>query len=122
MELKSIKDNFVFKTRIDLNEEGDYIVLRELNMQEMKGLAFNDSDESAKKNIDYLAGIFKDCLVEHSFSYEGQAATNTAVYNELKGSGSLFLEVLTTWLSSLPFSKRLKKGNCGTSEGCSSQE
>ena len=121
MEIKDVKQNFVFKTRIDLNDEGDYIVLRELNMQEMKGVHFGDSDEDTKANISYLESVFKDCLVEHSFTNGGEAVSKAEVYNELKGSGSLFLESITRWLSSLPFSRRLKKGKSGASDGSSSQ-
>ena len=121
MELKDARQNFIFKTRIDLNDEGDYIVLRELNMQEMKGVHFGDSDEDTKANISYLESIFKDCLVEHSFTNGGEAVSKAEVYNELKGSGSLFLEIITRWLSSLPFSQRLKKGKSGASAGSSSQ-
>ena len=122
MEIKDVKQNFVFKTRIDLNDEGDYIVLRELNMQEMRGIKFGDSDEDTKANISYLESIFKDCLVEHSFTSCGDPVSNTGVYNELKGSGSLFMEIITRWLSSLPFSQRLKKGKSGASADSSSRE
>ena len=122
MELKDTTQNFIFKTRIDLNDEGDYIVLRELNMQEMKGVRFGDSDEDTRANIIYLESIFKDCLVEHSFTNGGEAATKAEVYNVLKGSGSLFMEIITRWLSSLPFSQRLKKGKSGASADSSSRE
>lgn len=109
MEIGNIKENFVFKTRIDLNDDGDFIELRELNMQEMRGMQMSDSDEAARKNIEYLESIFKDCLVDHSFTANGEKASKQDVYNELKKSGSLFLEVITAWLISLPFSRRLNK-------------
>lgn len=109
MEIGNIKENFVFKTRIDLNDEGDFIELRELNMQEMRGMQMSDSDEAARKNIEYLESIFKDCLVDHSFTANGEKASKQDVYSELKKSGSLFLEVITAWLTSLPFSRRLNK-------------
>ena len=113
MELKDIGENYIFKTRIDLkNLEGDkddYLILRELNMQEMHGLDKREGEEALNKNLKYLEGLFKDCLVEHSFTKEGEPASKVEVYNELKKTGSLFMEILGTWLGSLPFSERLRK-------------
>ncbi|UTC78110.1 transposase [Treponema sp. OMZ 799] len=115
MELKDVNENYIFKTRIDLKnldgEGDDYIVLRELNMQEMNGFDKRDGDESLNKNLKYLEGIFKDCLVDHSFTKEGEPASKVEVYNELKKTSSLFMEILATWLGSLPLSTRLKKEN-----------
>ena len=122
MEIGNIKENFVFKTRIDLNDDGDFIELRELNMQEMRGMQMSDSDEAARKNIEYLESIFKDCLVDHSFTTNGEKASKQDVYNELKKSGSLFLEVITAWLTSLPFSRRLNNGKSETSQKSSLPE
>lgn len=113
MELKDINENYIFKTRIDLKnldgEGDDYIVLRELNMQEMHGLDKREGDEALNKNLKYLEGIFKDCLIEHSFTKDGEPASKIEVYNELKKTSSLFMEILGTWLGSLPLSERLKK-------------
>lgn len=113
MELKDIDKNYIFKTKIDLKnlteDEDDFIVLRELNMQEMHGLDKRDGEEALNKNLKYLENLFKDCLVEHSFTKEGEPASKVEVYNELKKTGSLFMEILGTWLGSLPFSERLRK-------------
>ena len=113
MELKDIGENYIFKTRIDLKNlegnEDDYLILRELNMQEMHGLDKREGEEALNKNLKYLENLFKDCLVEHSFTKEGEPASKVEVYNELKKTGSLFMEILGTWLGSLPFSERLRK-------------
>ena len=107
--MEILNDSFIFKTRIDIGDTGDYIVLRELNMQEVGGLRKDESVDAVEKNLKHLENVFKDCLIEHSFTKNGEIATKQDVYNEFKKSGTLFMEILSTWLGSLPFSKRLKK-------------
>ena len=83
MELKDIGENYIFKTRIDLKnlteDEDDFIVLRELNMQEMHGLDKREGEEALNKNLKYLENLFKDCLVDHSFTKEGEPASKVEV-------------------------------------------
>ena len=105
MKLEEDKTNFVFKTKIELNDEGDFVELREPTQKEIIGI----SDDSAN-NLKVMEGLFASCLVDSSIEKEdGTKASGQEVYNALKESGSLFLEILTKWMESIPFQQRLKK-------------
>ncbi len=119
MKLSKMQE-YVFKTKIELPcmededvdvESKDYIILRELNMQEMNGIDTRDTPEADMKNMQHLQNIFPDCLVEHTFTKNDsdELLAKKEVYNNLKKSGTLFQEIILTWLTSLPFSKRLNK-------------
>lgn len=105
MLLSEIQQKFVFKTRIEL-DKNNFIELREPKQFEI----INMSDDGTK-NLEVLAKIFPDCVVDSSFTKEdGTKATGKEIYDELKNSGSLFTEIITTWLQSIPFQQRLMKG------------
>jgi hypothetical protein len=109
MKLSEAKNKYVFSTKIDLGD-GDFVKLRELTVGEMEKLKkVNEEDW-----ITELSKLFPSCIVDHSFSKdsdggEGQKASGDEVYNELKNSGTLFLEIIAAWMESLPLSNRLKK-------------
>jgi hypothetical protein len=107
MKLSETKNKYVFFTEIDLGD-GEFLKLRELTIGEMEGL------QKTKEEgwITELSKLFPLCLVDHSFTKnddDNQKASNDEVYNELKKSGSLFMEIITIWMKSLPLSGRLKK-------------
>lgn len=95
MELN--KSNFVFTTRLDL-PDGGYIVLREPTDNEIK----NFSGET-REDADKLRKIFPACIIEHGYDN----VKTSEVAEVLASSGSLFADILTTWMQSIPFQKRI---------------
>lgn len=105
MKLEEAKKNFIFETKIELNDEGDFVELREPSQKEIMGL----SDDS-QNNLKVMESLFARCVVDSSFEREdGNKASGQEIYDVLKESGSLFLDVLTMWMSAIPFQSRLKK-------------
>lgn len=105
MKISEVKDNFIFTTRVDLTDDGkEYVVLREPTTQEIQGLG-NDG----LANLEVMTKCFPNCVIESSFTDdEGNPADGRTIYNALKGSGSLFTEIITNWIQSVPFGSRLK--------------
>jgi hypothetical protein len=107
MKISEAKKKYLFTTKIELDDE-DYVVLREPTIQEMQMFSGDDKD---KKNYEAVEKLFPVCLIDHSF-YEDDGVTkakNTAVYEILKDSSSLYTEIVDTWFKSIPFQSRLKK-------------
>ena len=106
MNLSDAKKKFVFTTRIEL-DDNDFIELRELNQSEIKDIGNDDPIQ----NLEALAKLFPACVVDSSFTRDdGSKATGKEIYEVLKDSGSVMSEILTTWIKSIPFQSRLKKG------------
>lgn len=105
MTLSEAKEKYIFCTEIDLGED-NFIKLREPTIGELDGL----NKASEEERIAELAKIFPSCLVDHSFYTDGEKAkaSNKDVYNMLRDSGSLFMEIIGIWMKSLPFQSRLK--------------
>lgn len=102
MKLSELQNKFIFKTRIDLDDE-DYIVLREPNTAEIAEMS-----EDEKKNMKVMERILPNCIVETSITKDdGSFATGKEICDVLKASGSLFTEVLSKWIQSVPFNNRL---------------
>jgi hypothetical protein len=107
MKLNEINSNYIFYTEIELSE-GEFIKLREPSIEELDGM--NKAED--KERINELSKLFPICLVDHSFKKnddDNKKASNEEVYKELRQSSSLFMEIITIWMNSLPFNKRLKK-------------
>jgi hypothetical protein len=107
MKLNRINEKYVFFTLIEL-EDGDFVKLREPTVGELDEM--NKAQE--ENRIAELSKLFPVCLVDHSFSKnddDNKKASCEKVYQELRKSGSLFMEIITIWMGSLPFNKRLKK-------------
>lgn len=104
MTLSNFGKTFLWTTRIDLDEE-NFIELREPNQAEIVNLS-----DDGTKNLQMLGQILPDCIVKSSFTNEdGTPAKGKDIADALKQSGSLFTEILTTWLESIPFQHRLMK-------------
>lgn len=103
MELNKIKEKYVFTTRIEL-DDNDFIELREPTTLELKD--FSDDD---KKNFEILRKLFPKCIIDHSFTNEGEKAGNEDVANALIESGSTYSQIIETWMESIPFKKKLGK-------------
>ena len=102
MKLSELQNKFIFKTRIDLDDE-DYIVLREPNTAEI-----SEMSEDEKKNMKVMEKILPNCIVETSITKDdGSFATGKEICEILKESGSIFTEVLGKWIQSIPFNSRL---------------
>ena len=79
---------YIFSEKISFDKE--YIVLREPLTSEIDGI----SDDN-KNNISILKKIFKNCIVDSSFTNDdGSKSSNEDIYNALIKSGSLFSELL----------------------------
>lgn len=105
MLLSEINQKYVFKTKIELDEE-NFIELREPKQSEIINLS-----DDGNKNLEMLSKIFPACVVDSTFTNkDGNKATGEEIAKELKESGSLFSEILGTWLQSIPFQSRLLKG------------
>lgn len=102
MDISKARDHYLFKTTIDL-DDGDYIILREPTTLELKDLT--DGDGSSSKVFDALYRHFDNCLIDHSFTDGDKKASNEAVIQILKDSGSRFTTILRAWLESLPLEK-----------------
>lgn len=104
MKLSELQNKFIFKTRIDLDDE-DYIVLREPNTAEIAEMS-----EDEKKNMKVMEKILPNCIVETSITKDdGSFATGKEICEVLKESGSMFTEVLSKWIQSIPFQSRTPK-------------
>ena len=102
MKLSELQNKFIFKTRIDLDDE-DYIVLREPNTAEIAEMS-----EDEKKNMKVMEKILPNCIIETSITKDdGSFATGKEICEILKASGSMFSEVLGAWIQSIPFNSRL---------------
>lgn len=110
IKLSEFGKNFVWTTKIELpiGEDGleNFIELREPTQQEIVNL----SDDGAK-NLEMMEKIFPACVTKSTFTKDdGTPATGKEIADVLKNSGSLFTEILSTWLNSIPFQHRLMKG------------
>ena len=102
MKLSELQNKFIFKTRIDLDDE-DYIVLREPNTAEIAEMS-----EDEKKNMKVMEKILPNCIIETSITKDdGSFATGKEICDILQASGSIFTEVLGAWIQSIPFNSRL---------------
>ena len=105
MKLKDMQSSYVFCAEIDLGN-GDFVTLRELTVSELDGM----TRVGEKNRVEEMAKLFPACLVSHSFmNDDGMPASNEEVYQALRKSASLFVEIVTIWIESLPFDSRLKK-------------
>lgn len=105
MKLSDFEKNYVFTTKIEINDEGDFIELREPNQQEFSGFG-----EDGKRNLETMEKIFPSCIIDSSFvDDEGNKVDSKSIYNTLKKSGSMLTEIITTWIQSIPFQSRLLK-------------
>lgn len=104
MMLQEISAKFVHKTTVEF-PEGEFIVLREPAQNEIVSLS-----DDTEKDMKLFADIMPKCIIDSSFTDEnGEKATGEEIVAELKKSGSLFNEVLATWLNDIPFQLRLRK-------------
>lgn len=104
MTLGQFEENYCFKTKIELNDT-DYIELREPTQHELNGLKGNPAED---KKV--FADIMPDCIVDHTITTEdGRKLTKEEVKKLLDKSGALYTEILTAWMSSIPFQSRLPK-------------
>lgn len=103
MELSVFEEKFLFKVKIIIDKD-DYIMLREPTVLEMK-----DYSDDVQKNIEILRNLFEKCIIEHTFTKDGQPLSNKEVSDTLKKSVFLFNEILNTWMSQIPLQKRLQQ-------------
>lgn len=107
MKISEALENYVFKTKIELDEDGNFIELKEPTMSQVQHLALIKDEE---KGIAELAKIFPTCIVSSSFTDDdGNSATGDAIAKMLENSGTLKSEVIQAWMSSFPLNSRLQK-------------
>lgn len=110
IKLSEFGKNFVFSTRVELPDSEDgsknFIELREPNQKEI----INLSDDGGK-NLEMMGKIFPACVIDSSFVKDnGDKASGAEIAEVLRQSGSLFTEIIGTWLNSIPFQHRLMNG------------
>src|SRR5574344_1184579 len=107
MEITDFKKKALFTQRIDLSdameESNTFIELRELTITELASLG-----EDGKKNLEALDKIMPQLIIDSSFTNNGDKATGQEVTTILRGTGSLYTEILETFMQKIPFSARLK--------------
>jgi hypothetical protein len=107
MKLSEMNNKYVSVALIELGG-GDFVKLREPTVGELDGM--NRAKEEDR--ITELSRLFPLCLIDHSFvknDDNNKKASCEEVYEELKKSGSFFMEIITIWMNSIPFNKRLGK-------------
>lgn len=86
-----------------MEEPNTFIELRELTLSEFSALG-----EDGKKNVEALDKIMPQLIIDSSFTNNGTPATGQEVVAILRGTGSLYTEILDRFINTIPFSKRLK--------------
>lgn len=117
MELTSL----VFKTHIALNNAGDFVELREFSIVELKQLqdiakthkGKGDDEKTQDAVFAFLDKAFADCVVDHSLTHEGKKVSNAEAAEAIKQSGSVYTDVLTEWVNSVPFFQKQSKKKSG---------
>lgn len=111
MEIKGNEQKFVFSKKIEFTSDDgttEFVELREFNMEEMKQFqrASNVQIEGEKVEVkDWNGGMekaeqfFANCLVDSSFTYDGEKASGKQVYELLKKNSSLFQQILNKWIT-----------------------
>ena len=106
MKISEAVNNYVFKTKIELDDDGNFIELKEPTMAQVQRLS-NKDDEKVFAEIEK---IFPSCIVDSSYTDDnGNPATADDIAKMLESTGTLKAEVLQTWIESLPFKQRLQK-------------
>lgn len=116
------KNDFVFKTRIDFEIDGneEFVVLREMTTAE-KSQVMAAGKLDAEGNPTDVVGMlvqsekyFAGCVIESSaVDEEGNAVKGSALYDYLKQSSSVFHEILSTWIQSKRIDLSIKKPEGG---------
>ena len=103
--MKLTEKNFVFTTKIDIDEDC-YIIAREPTMIEFKKF---DAEAKSAEQLDAARKIFPSCIIDTNLENDsGEKASGTEVWKAIEPSASLATRILTDWLNSIPF--RTDKG------------
>ena len=106
MKLSEAANNYVFKTKIELDDDGNFIELKEPTMSQIQRLPNKDDD----KVFAEIEKIFPTCIINSSFTDDdGNPATAEDIAKMLENTGSLKSDILQTWIESIPFKSRLQK-------------
>ena len=105
MKLSEASKKFYFTTKIELDNEGDFVELREPTMAEAARMSDSDNPQ---KQITELESVAATCIVNSSFVDEdGNKAKGEDIMNFIKQHISIETEMLEVWKSS--FTSRLPK-------------
>lgn len=106
---KNTKENFIFKTRIEFDYEGqgEFLEIRELAMSEQNKLLSAGKLNAEGEPTEFAAMIAQadkllpGCIIDHSgVDEEGNKVTPETFCNYLRNSASIYQEILTTWVKS----------------------
>lgn len=103
MELNEAKDKFILKTTIKCGDN-DYITLREPTSREVIGFG-----EDSQKNIEIIQTILPACIIEHTFTNNGEPAKNKEVAEFILSSTSLFSHVVQEWMNRFVIDEKKKE-------------
>lgn len=103
MELKELEEKYIYTFKIIFSDGENFVELREPNVMEMKDFGTDD-----KQNFELMKKLFPKCLIDHSFTKDGEKANVDDVVKIIEKSAMLYQEVITKWVSQLPLAKRLQ--------------
>lgn len=106
MDIKEAREKYILTTRFDF-EDGEYIVLREPTMFELREL----DSEDGKKNIEALQKIFPKAIVEHSFTDGDKPARIEQVAAMLVDSGTKFTNIVAAWMENINLNVKKSKNS-----------
>ena len=93
MDINQAKEKFIVKTRVEIGDE-DYVVVREPTESEIKGFG-----DDSQKNLEIIAEILPECILEHSFTVDGKPAKNKEVAELVRSSVSLYTRFVKQWMN-----------------------
>jgi hypothetical protein len=101
MKLSEASKKFYFTTKIELDDEGNFVELREPTMAEAAKMSESDNQQ---KQIAELESVASKCIVDSSFTDEdGNKAKGEDVMNFIKQHISIETEIIEVWKNSFTF-------------------
>lgn len=89
-------------TKIEIGEDGDYIVLRQPYTDELSTLGNEDSNQFM-----IVSKLVPNCIIEHSFLNDDDTpCTSEEVNKALLPMGLLYAKIIEIWMENFPLAKR----------------
>ena len=102
MKLSEFEERYIFTIKIELDDEGNFIILREPTTLEIKDI----NKKNEEDQIDGLIKIFPKCLIDHSFEDDnGEKADFKKVASIVMQSGFTFYDSIRIWNESIALKK-----------------
>ncbi len=106
MKLSEAQKKYVYHCKIEIDDDKNFIDLRELNFAEKAKL------NKVQNEIDYnpeLKKMMPSCIIDSSFEDdEGNPANGSDIVKMLEKSSSLLDDIINVWITKIPFLQRIK--------------